>query len=173
MTDSEYYARYWTQAQPIVAGYIGSMLPDFHETEDLLQDVAVILLRKFREYDPGRSFVGWALGVARREILAMRRSHSRSFLIYDSDVVNAVAEVCEELTPELETRARALRQCLRNVGARAWEILRLRYEGALKPREIAVRSGIAAGTVRVTLSRIRALLRECVERKLATHGGEA
>lgn len=36
----------------------------------------------------------------------MRRSRSRSFLTYDSDVVNAAAKVCEEMTPELETRAR-------------------------------------------------------------------
>ena len=52
MNNHEQFTRRWTEAQPIVAGYINAVVPDFQEAEDLLQDVAVILLRKFTEYDP-------------------------------------------------------------------------------------------------------------------------
>ena len=65
MNIDERFMRYWTRAQPVVAGYVSSMTPDVHEADDLLQDTAVVLLRKFGEYDPGRSFVAWALGIAK------------------------------------------------------------------------------------------------------------
>jgi RNA polymerase sigma-70 factor, ECF subfamily len=171
MADNERFTRDWTRAQPVVAGYIGSLVPDFHVAEDLLQDVAVVLLRKYGEYDPARSFVGWSLGIARLEVLARRRTHARSLLSTRPDLAEAVAGACEELAPELDRRAQALRACLEAVKGRSLEVLRLRYEAALPPRSITDRVGMSAGAVRVLLSRLRAALQACVERRLASEGG--
>jgi DNA-directed RNA polymerase specialized sigma24 family protein len=55
---------------------------------------------------------------------------------------------------------------MRTLQGRAGELLRLRYEESLKPNAIAVRAGMAVIAVRVTLSRTRAALRDCIERKL-------
>lgn len=170
MVDDERFTRHWTQAQPIVASYINSIVLDFQEAEDLLQNVAVVLLRKFQEYDPQRSFVGWALGVARFEVLSARRSHARSFLSFREDLVEAIGAAYEELTPELKERTAALQECMRLVQGQASEMVKLRYEESLKPREIAARLGMAGGTVRVVLSRIRASLMQCVERRMAVEG---
>jgi RNA polymerase sigma-70 factor (ECF subfamily) len=170
MTDNEKFMRHWTRAQPVVAGYVGSLVPDFHEAEDLLQEVSVVLLRKFSEYDETRPFVAWALGVAKYEVLASRRSHARSFISYHEKITQAVAEVYEEMTPELEARAAALKDCLGRLQGRSRELLSLRYEKALKPRQIASRLSMASGAVRTALSRTRQALGECVERTLAAGG---
>ena len=155
----------------MVAGYVSSMVPDAHEAEDLLQDVAVILLRKFGDYDPARSFVAWALGITKFEILSARRTHARSFITYHSALMETVADVYDEMAPELEPRCSALRRCLGKVSGRAREMVDLRYRKSMKPSQIAERLSIAAGTVRVRLSRIRASLGRCVERLLASDGG--
>ena len=170
MTDNESFMRYWTQAQPVVAGYVSSMLRDPHEAEDLLQEVAVVLLRKFGEYDPTRSFVAWAMGIAKFEILSSRRSHARSFLTFNAELMDTVADVYDEMSPELESRCGALRKCLRKVKGRAKKIVRLRYEESLKPAAIAEMLSMAAGAVRVQLSRVRASLGACVERALTVEG---
>ena len=167
-SDHDRFTRHWTQAQPIVASYIASMVPDFHLAEDLLQDVAVVLLHKFGEYDPQRPFVAWALGVARFELLTWRRAQERTVLSLDSQLLEAVGAVYEELAPELEARGRALRECRKTLKGNAETVLNLRYEKALKPGEIARQLGLEAGAVRVQLSRIRAALQECVQRRLAT-----
>jgi RNA polymerase sigma-70 factor, ECF subfamily len=164
--NQEQFTRMWTEAQPILAGYLYAVVPDFQEAEDLLQAVAVILLRKFPEYDPQRPFVGWAIGIAKREVLMARRRHARNRLFYQADLLERLADTCEELTPELEERSRALRECVRTLQGRAAELLRLRYQECLKFDVIAARVGMAAVAVRVMLSRTRAALRDCVERKL-------
>ena len=166
MDNHEQFTRRWTEAQPIVAGYINAVVPDFQEAEDLLQDVAVILLRKFPAYDAQRPFVAWAIGIAKREVLVARRRHARGFLSYQADLLERISEAYEELAPEFEDRSRALRECLRTVRGRAGELLRLRYEESLKPNSIAARVGMAVVAVRVMLSRTRAALRGCIERKL-------
>ena len=166
MDNHEQFTRRWTEAQPIVAGYINAVVADFQEAEDLLQNVAVILLRKFPEYDAQRPFVAWAIGIAKREVLMARRHHARNSLCYQADLLERISEAYQELAPEFEDRSRALRDCLRSVKGRAGELLRLRYEELLKPNAIATRVGIAVVAVRVMLSRTRATLRECIERKL-------
>src|SRR5262245_25378219 len=76
----EQFTRLWTAAQPVVASYLGSLVPDFRDAQDLLQNVAIACLRKFAEYDSQRPFTTWALGMARLEVLNLRRTHARSRL---------------------------------------------------------------------------------------------
>jgi RNA polymerase sigma-70 factor (ECF subfamily) len=166
MEGQEQFTRLWTEAQPKLAGYINALVPDFQEVEDILQDVAVVLLKKFPEYDPQRPFIGWSIGVARREVLMSRRRHARSFLCYQTELLEQIGQAYEELAPELDERARALKECLKAVQGRASELLQLRYEQSLKPNAISRRLGLAAVAVRVMLSRTRASLRQCIERKI-------
>ena len=166
MENQEQFTRLWTAAQPKLAAYISALVPDFQEAEDLLQNVAVVLLRKFPDYDAQRPFIGWAIGIAKCEVLMTRRRHARSFLCYQTDLLERISEAYEELSPELDERSRALGECLERIRGRAGELLRLRYEEGLKPGAIAGRVGMAVVAVRVMLSRTRAALRHCIERKV-------
>src|SRR4051794_12552203 len=70
---SEQLARLWTESQPVVAAFILSVIPDFHQAEDVLQQVAVVLVREFDRFDPSRPFLPWALGIARNLAMKSRR----------------------------------------------------------------------------------------------------
>lgn len=173
MADHERFLRDWIKAQPAVAGFVSALVPDFHAAEDILQEVAVVLLRKYGEYDSSRPFLPWALGIARLEVLNRRRALARGGLAHRPSLAEKLEAACGELAPELERRTEALRECLKGVEGRAREVLRLRYELALGPREIAGRVGISGGAVRVLLSRVRAALRDCIRRRMAAEGGAA
>ena len=173
MDAHEQFTRLWTEAQPKLAGYINALVPDFQEAEDLLQDVAVILLRKFPQYDAKLPFIGWAIGITKREVLMSRRRHARNFLCYQSDLLERISEAYEELAPELEDRSRALAECLKAVRGRAGELLSLRYEEGLAPRAIATRVGMAVVAVRVMLSRTRSILRSCLDRQVKFENGRS
>ncbi|MCI0534882.1 MAG: sigma-70 family RNA polymerase sigma factor [Verrucomicrobiales bacterium] len=162
----EQFTRCWTTAQPIVASFLLAAIPDFHEAEDLLQNVSVVCLRKFLEYDAQRPFTAWALGIARIELLRHRRLQSRLPLLREEQLLDEAAEVCEELAPRLRSWEAALGDCLRELRGRSAELVRLRYEEALKPAAIAERLGMGSVAVRVALSRVRATLRRCIEQKV-------
>lgn len=61
-------ARLWTLAVPAVSAFISSLVRDFQDRDDLLQNVAVAVLESFDRYDPSFSFTGWAIGIARNQI---------------------------------------------------------------------------------------------------------
>jgi len=170
MGDEERFLRHWVEAQPTLAAYITSCVGDFHEAEDILQEVSLVLHRKFAEYDSARPFIAWALGVARNEILNQRRTRARSFICYQGELMDRVTNTYMELAPMLDDRIKALRHCLGKVEGRSAEALRLRYETDMKPQEISEHMGIRPVAVRVLLSRAREWLRQCVERVLAAQG---
>src|SRR5262245_58166672 len=121
MISQESFMRHWTSAQPIVAGYISSLTPNTTNAEDLLQNVAVVLFRKFDQFDERQNFTGWALGVARNEVMRAKRTHARSFICENSDLIDAVTDAYTRMAPELDRRADALRQCMERVEGRSRE----------------------------------------------------
>jgi RNA polymerase sigma-70 factor (ECF subfamily) len=162
---TEQLARLWTEAQPMVAAYILSLIPDFHRAEDVLQQVAVVLVRRFDEYEPGRPFLPWALGIARNASFDCRREMAkvRSPLLND-ELIESVREVFEEESDASICIRQALRTCLQGLRERMLEVLQLRYAEDLKPQDVAKRLGITSGSVRVILHRARQGLRACIER---------
>ena len=106
------------------------------------------------------------MGIARFEILGSRRAYARSRTVFTPNLAEQAAEIQHELDAESESRQRALRECLREVGTRASEVLRLRYQDALEPQDIAGRLGVSAGSIRVMLSRLRGVLQGCIQTRL-------
>ena len=172
----EELARLWTAVQPAVAAFIRSMVPDYHQAQDILQNVAAVLVRKFDQYDPAQPFVAWAVGIARREVLAARRASATRdaaapFTGLDDEAAARVADAVAELSVQASARAEALERCLAALDAKARRLVEFRYELDLAPAEIAARLGGTFNSVTVALSRIRVLLRECVERRIAIREG--
>lgn len=169
--EHERFTRCWTQAQAAIAGYISAVVGDPHQADDVLQDVAVTLLRKFAHYDPARPFIAWAMGVAKMQILSTRRDLGRSARRLSDGMVEQLAAEWLEVLPEADPRSFALAACVERLAPHSRELVLLRYRQALDPAAIAARLGRSVGAVRTALSRLRMSLHECVERRMAT-GGE-
>ncbi len=90
MNDSEQLTVEWTKAQPVVAAYISSLVPDFHDAEDILHQVAVTLVQKFDQYDRQRPFVAWAIGIAKYEVLKHRRKIATDKHVFGNDLVEQI-----------------------------------------------------------------------------------
>lgn len=173
MDESERFTREWTRAQPVVSSYLGAVIRDFNSAEDLLQDVAVVLLKRFTEYDSARSFTGWALGIARLKVLEAQREPNEVFA-GDPQLLVALEQAHEELAPEIERRKAALRDCLLSVKGRALTLLKMRYDRSLTPQVIAAEMGMHSGAVRVMLTRTRQALFDCIQKQLnSVRGFEA
>ena len=79
--NSQQTIRYWTLAQPIISGYVTSVVRDFRDRDDVLQSIAVAVFESFSSYDPSRSFVGWAMGIARNQMGTYLRERDRKSVV--------------------------------------------------------------------------------------------
>jgi RNA polymerase sigma-70 factor (ECF subfamily) len=163
--------RYWTLAQPIVSAYVTSVVRDFRDRDDVLQEVAVAVMQSFEQYDPSRSFVGWALGIARNQVGTYLRQRRRNRLFFDDDTVRNLALAFEQVSPERMQQLENLQSCISELGGRARKLCSLRYQNDLKPAAIATLLDMTSNAVAKALQRIREQLQACVERKTSAEEG--
>jgi RNA polymerase sigma-70 factor (ECF subfamily) len=162
----ELLARNWVTAQTSVLAFLIASTPQFSDAEDLLQEVAAQAALQFDHYDPDRPFLPWVLGIAKIKIADFYRGRNRERLVFVGEAIEAVAGACLRVQETMIEEQRALRECLQETTGRSRELLLLRYAHDMKPRHIAERLGMSAAAVRVTLSRVRTALSDCVRRRL-------
>lgn len=160
--------RQWTTVQPVISAFLTTVVRDFRDRDDLLQEIAIAVLESYANYDPQRPFVAWALGVARNQVGTYLRKHRRNRVVLDAVAVENVAAAFERIPSVQIQQLDHLRECLQNLDGRAKQICILRYEDDLKPAAIANLIDMSSNAVSKMLQRIREQLRECMERKSAT-----
>lgn len=161
----------WTEAQPTTMAFIRSMVPNPADAEDVLQQTAYDIASNFDDYDPARPFIAWAVGIAKYKVFEYRRRQNTDKLVFTDQALECIADAYVSQSGLLTDNAHALEHCMRKLGGKARNMVDLRYAQNLKPQAIAKRIGTTAGSVSVTLNRIREALRTCIHRYHSREGG--
>jgi RNA polymerase sigma-70 factor (ECF subfamily) len=166
LQQSEQFAGLWAAAQPTITAFIRTLMPDYQRAEELLQRVAVMLVRKFHEYDSQRPFAAWAIGFAKNEVLYFRRQLATDKHLFDDEIVEKIAVSYEQLVEEIDPIREALGDCVEELQGRSRQVIDLRYGRGLNSGQIAAKMRLSSGAVRVLLHRVRSVLRRCIERRV-------
>jgi RNA polymerase sigma-70 factor (ECF subfamily) len=164
------FMAHFERHQEDMRAVIGSMVRDPHAREDIFQDVALVLWKKFDEYDGIHSFGAWARGIAVRKVLQSFDRGRRTPLPMNPETIEAVLTAFDETEPEddeFAERKEALRHCIGQLPEKSRSLLDLRYEQELKLHEVAARVGGTLDAAHKALSRIRDRLQDCVQNELA------
>jgi RNA polymerase sigma-70 factor (ECF subfamily) len=147
--------RLYRQFAPVVHGVLLSYVQSA-DADDLTQDVFETALQRLHELRDDAAFPGWIVSIARRAALDAKRRVVPLTGI-ELDPGTGPGSVEERLEVERSLRAiRALPEAYR-------ETLMLRLVEGLTGPEIAERTGLTPGSVRVNLHRGMAQLREALD----------
>jgi RNA polymerase sigma-70 factor, ECF subfamily len=163
-------ARLWVQSQSVISAYITANVLDVQHAEDLVQEVAQVVAEKFDTFDRSRSFISWALGIARNRVLKYYRTRARDRLVLSETALTKLEEAMATVESEVEDRRVALKICLERIQGRRREVLEMRYTQNAKAVDIAHRFSMSTDGVFVMLHRIRTALYACIHRQLAKEG---
>jgi RNA polymerase sigma-70 factor (ECF subfamily) len=159
-----------TRHQRQIFGYIYALVPNRYDAEDLLQETSLVICEKFNEFEEGTDFVAWACQIAYWRIRYSRQKFARSKVVFNQEIVDAVAQTASTMTGELDSRHEALGNCLQKLHPRDRELVLTRYEPGSGVAEAARRSGRTVQTAYKALARLRKLLLDCVSNQLAGRG---
>ncbi|MFG0286876.1 MAG: sigma-70 family RNA polymerase sigma factor [Rhodopirellula sp. JB044] len=165
----EHVARLLIKHRSSLLAFIVAVMRDFDAAEDVLQDVSVAIWESADSFEPGTNFGSWSRSIARRRIAAYWRIRSRNAQSLGEEQLEQLVDGFEQLQSanEPEVRKKALTECLANLNPFLSRLISLRYSRQLNLAQVAEAVGRQPETVRKTLYRGRAALRECIERKLA------
>lgn len=161
-----HFLRSFTTHEPAIRAYVRRMVPARADADDVMQEVSVVLWRKFDSFREGADFRAWAFGVARFEVLAWLRDRGRDRMVLDEEVVARIAGEAEEAEPRLERQREALEECMEKVAPEQRELLMQAYSGGRRIQEVAAGSGRTVPGFYQWLHRMRRLLLDCIQRAL-------
>ena len=168
MIDRESLIRSFQADRFRLIAYIRALVGDPDLTEELFQEVSVVVLQKIEAFDPSRDLQAWCRGIARNLVLR-ERERSRRLRIFDSDqildLVDAAFEEKARTDDAVDAQRSLLRRCMGHLAEGSREILDLRYRNGLSLRAIAAKMERTEGAVQVALSRVRKWLADCVQRR--------
>lgn len=156
------------ETQSVIRAYIAGMGVPLDTIDDIAQEV-YLEFYKGRERRPSDvEPIRWLKGIAKNLALNYFRRSKRKA----EQHLEAVAVLLERMDCPTETLREegTLDGCLDKLPPRSRELIALRYEENLESAEIGKRLKISPEAVRITLLRIRGVLRECLGRRLAEEG---
>jgi RNA polymerase sigma-70 factor (ECF subfamily) len=163
----EEFTHHWLEVEPSVSAYVFASVSGFHDAEDVVQRIAQELARRFDEYDTNRPFVGWALWIAKSRVIDFYRAQDRTRVVFSDELLGQLADTIAKQADGRSNRREALEACLDELPPKSRRLLDLRYVEELSAEETARKLSSTSGSVRVLLSRVRSVLANCIERRLA------
>jgi RNA polymerase sigma-70 factor (ECF subfamily) len=173
MTDSDreqhdQFLRFFMRHEESLRVFLRSLLFTHDEEREVMQEVAVVLWRKFDVGMDSQSFCRWAFGVARMEALAFRRDRARDRHTFGDEVFELLSQTVVNHSSSLEAERRALDLCLKKLPEDQRQIIQNAYAPGVKIDQLANQMGRTAMALYKTLYRIRLTLMDCTRRVLAT-----
>ena len=163
------FLRLFTANDAAIRGFVRSLVPSRQDADDVMQEVAVVLWKKFSEL-PDEDFRRWSFGVARYAVLAWKRDKARDRHVFGDDTLDLMAEDAASTLPADEARREALEKCLTKLPTDQRELVRIAYEPGARIDELAAKLGRTAMALYKSLHRIRMTLIECTRRELGKEG---
>lgn len=141
----------------MIHGVLLARVP-FHQVDDLLQDVFMIALRRLPTLRQAESFGAWLTVIARNRA----NDYHRRFVSEDQLADEACHNALVSSNGGENREAADVLQAIKNLPAAYRETLILRLVEGMTGPEIAARTGMTHGSVRVNLHRGMQLLREAL-----------
>lgn len=158
-----------TRHQPALEAFCHANLANREDAREVLQATCVKLWQKAADWDPDTGFLPWAFTVARFTILSHCRDRKRDRLVFDEDVIQALAAETEEAAAAFDERREALAMCMKKLDQKQTTLLHDHYTANRSLREIAEATERSLSAVKMKLLRIRQELSVCIERQMRTN----
>jgi RNA polymerase sigma-70 factor (ECF subfamily) len=168
--NGELLIRLLSRHQEDLFRYIFALMPHEEDARDVLQETSVALYRKFAEYDPAKPFLAWAYRFAYLEVLKQRERNQRGNRHLNPDLIERLAREREPYEPVLQARLQALEHCLDELAPADQDLIRQRYQHKAPTEDLVKQFGTSRRTLFRKLDRIRRLLFDCINRRVAATG---
>jgi RNA polymerase sigma-70 factor (ECF subfamily) len=161
---SEKFVREFARYEHELFRYVLTLLANWDDAQDVMQETAMVLWRHFDSYDPARPFLPWACTFAYHQVSNFRSRKHTFRKMFSDKTVECLASEYAQVLPEIQSQREALNACIEKLEAKDRALIRARYEPGFDALNYAQSTERTTAIVYRSLRRIRRLLLECVSR---------
>ncbi len=177
MTESQPIQQY-LQLRSEFMGYLYAIIRDAELAEEVYQNAAVVIIEKASSDETIRNFRAWAKEVVRRQALHAIRSretarrHGRATAPELLEAISATFCEDDSTASLVHKEAAAMQKCVGELPQEKKTLVAMRYEHDASFDEISRKMNSTPAAIQRALSRIRKMLHECTQRRLALSEGQ-
>jgi RNA polymerase sigma-70 factor, ECF subfamily len=149
-----------------IRGYILCLVSNWADADDILQQAAVIMWRKYTSVSSGEHFLHWALRIAHFEVMNHLHKKKNRLPTYSPAVFEELEAQAAQAVQQDDRRHEALQRCIGKLRQRDQELLRLRYEMDATVQGVAAKVERSVDAVYKALNRIHYQLLVCIQKSL-------
>jgi RNA polymerase sigma factor (sigma-70 family) len=153
----------------MIRAYAYAITRDFALTDDIAQEVSLIIAEQWDAMPHGDGEVGWIKETTRRKALESLRRWKPARAVLSPEALACIAAVADD-EPAPDPRNAALAACLDKLGGDARSVVEGRYWRDQSCEQIAEALGRSVKSIYGILNRSRLALAACVERSTAGGG---
>ena len=167
------FPRLWAKHDPSLRAFVRASLPDPHDLAEVMQNVSMIAWKKFSDLEDAETGFGpWVSVIARYEILKFRRSKARDRLVLDEDVAEKLLDEASDSFSMRSEWLLCLSACLKKLKKDHQSLLQEAYASDMSIKKLAEQRKKKPNAVYQTLSRLRSVLADCIEKEMSTKGAQ-
>ena len=157
--------------QDKIYAFILSLVHNSNDAEDIMQDTTTVMWRKYDTFKEGTSFIAWGTSIARFLVLKFFEKNRHSKLSFSPALEKELALIAtQKIMSEGEDVLGILKECLRKLDPRNYELIKMRYVEKISTKKIADERGIALHKMYRLMGKIHEILRRCVRQSLSIQG---
>lgn len=164
----------WLESESAIRRYIWTLRPAPGSFEDILQETAIALWRKFDVYDPTRPFAAWGCRFALLQVLKHRQRSGRDRLVFGMEESETAAKLVQSEVGSDLYRARrdALTDSLNRLDETDRLLLSCRYGSGETVQSMAQRCETSVHKLYHALDSLREKLKIATDQRMIADGWE-
>jgi len=153
-----------------IYGFILTLVPSLSDADDIMQETALVMCRKFDDFQPGTSFIAWALAIARNRVIMYKRKNKSLLQAFDDNTLTMLAKYAAPGIENMDERVSAVESCIDKLKEKDRQLIKNRYEQGSKIKDIAINIGRSPQVMYKTFARIHNSIRLCVQQAIKASG---
>jgi RNA polymerase sigma-70 factor (ECF subfamily) len=149
--------------------FVLTLVPNYSDAEDILQESAQTMWKKFDTFEEGTNFLAWACQIIRFKVSNYYRTVKQDYKL-DDGIIEKLSIVYHEREKHAIERKAALTGCMSQLPQADLKLIKLRFYQNITVQEIARRSNRSVNTLYKRISTIYVLLQSCIQRTLIEWG---
>lgn len=163
----ERFVLLFVRAEPALHSYLLSLLSHWDDADEVLQQVSLVLWRKFDQFELGSDFRLWACQVARFEALNYRRKGRRDRHVFQDELTQLIAQEALDDLDRFEAERRALADCLPGLKTPDRLLIERCYSQEVPIKQLAAEHDCTPNSLYKRLNRLRTRLQQCIRKRIA------
>jgi RNA polymerase sigma-70 factor, ECF subfamily len=147
-----------------IYSYIMSMVGNFNDTDDIMQETTLKMWQKFSEFESGTDFLSWGISIAYYRIKEFRKKKNVPQL--SDELVEILHKKAPQKLENTSLYIEKLEDCLKKLNPRDFSLVNYRYMSGYTVAELSKRFNVTIQAIYLKLSKIQGLLTRCIKQSV-------